>query len=208
MIKTNKIKKKWLSWRLYKRFFIWKKKINFFTRFKLFFTYSKIIKKYLIKTYSFKNSKALRNIYLKSLKITNNKTYDFLYKLELRLDLILIRIYFIKNVKSLRQLIKNDRIIINNKIIKYKNYNIKIYDKLCFNINNFYNPKKVLKIWKKKKKFRYQFLFKCKVKNFLEINYKIAMFICVKLFWSNEFMKKKRIKLLDFKLFQKYWAFN
>ena len=80
------------------------------------------------------------------MKITNNKTYDFLYNLELRLDLILVRIYFIKNVKSLRQLIKNDRIIINNKIIKYKNYNIKIYDKFCFNINNFYDQKKVLKI--------------------------------------------------------------
>ena len=127
-----------------------------------------------------------------NLKITINKTYNFLYKLELRLDLVLIRIYFIKNVKKLQPLIKNDRIIINNKIIKYKNYNINVYDKVYFNINSFYTTKRVLKIWKKRKKFRYRFLFKCKVKNFLEINYKIAMFMFIKFFWSNECMKKKK----------------
>ena len=182
MKKPNKIQKKFVSWRLYKRFFVWKKKKNLFTRFKMFFTYSKIIKKYLIKTYSFKNSKTLHNIYMKNLKITINKTYNFLYKLELRLDLILVRIYFINNIKKLQQLIKNDRIIINNKIIKYKNYNINLYDKVYFNVNKFYTTKQVLKIWKKRKKFKYSFLFKCKVKNSLEINYKIAMFVVIKNF--------------------------
>ena len=112
----------------------------------MFFTYSKIIKKYLIKTYSFKNSKVLRNVYMQNLKITINKTYNFLYKLEFRLDLVLIRIYFIKSVKKLQQLIKNNRIIINNKIIKHKDYNINIYDKVYFNINSFHTKKRVLKI--------------------------------------------------------------
>ena len=196
-----------MTWRLYKRFFIWKKKLNFFIKFKLFFTYSKVIKKYLIKTYGYKNSNFLCSVYKKYLKITTNKIYSFLYKLEFRLDLILIRIYFIKTLEKSHQLIKSNGIVINNKIVGHKHYNICFSDVIQFNLFYLSKPTIFLKLWKKKKQFQYKFLFRYQVKNFLEINYNIGMFIYIKFYWSNEFIKKKKIKILNFSLFKKYWGF-
>jgi ribosomal protein S4 len=208
MERVKKVKKKWITWRLYKRFFLWKKKIDFFTKFKLFFTYSKVINKYLIKAYGFKKSKQLKSDCKKYLKITNNKIYNFLYKLEFRLDLILTRIYFVRNIKQCQQLISNNRLIINNKILKNKKYILYLNDVIYFNIHNFIDKKKIIALWKNKKKFRYKFLFKYKIKNYLEINYKIGMFIYIKWHWSNELLKKKKIKTLNFSLFKKYWGFT
>ena len=211
MKKIVKLNKKWNVWRLYKRFFLWKKKITFFTKLKWFFNYSQIVKKYLIKNYAFKTYKDLNKVYTNCLNKTINKFYLFVHNLELRLDFVLVRSYFIKNITRAQKLIHNNSIVVNNKIICNKKYNFCLQDIIFFintmNKKYFINRKKNTKV-RKKKKFRSKFLLKYKLKNFLEINYKILSIIYVKKFLQNELLKKKKIKIINYNLFKKYWNFN
>ena len=214
IFKQYKLKKKWATWRLYKRFFLWKKKITFFSKLKWFFNYTRIIKKYYVKCYAFRNTSFLKTKYKISLKQTSNKIYNFLHDLEFRLDLTLIRIHFSPNILKSKYLIQHKKIVkINNKLISNINYTLKIKDKvqmlLLLNFNLNINKKKFSLSYnnKNKKYFRYHFLFQNKIKNFIEINYKIAFAIYIKPLWNNEVIKKKK-KLFKFTLFKKFWSFN
>jgi ribosomal protein S4 len=144
--------------------------------------------------------------------------YNFLQTLDFRIDLLLVRTLLVRNVLAVKTLILLKKIFINGIQLTKINYTFKKKDIVHIfffqfipqNISrkllqkNFTRLGLIRKkiIYKKrpfykrkiKREFSYSFLSKIKVKNFLEINYRVGMAICIRNFFNNENSIKKMKK--------------
>ena len=211
----------------YKRFFVWKKKFQFISRLRWFFNNTQVVEKYFIHTYHLKESNFLKKVKFGCRRKLRNKIYNFLYGLNLRLDLLLTNFHFINDFKQSKVLIKNRCIKVNNIILNTNNYSIKTGDKISVCFKKIYNLEKLeeckkliskhsFKFIRKRRKiryrlkrqFRYKFLWRHTIVNFLEINYRIFTVIILRPMYINEIRKKFFFKIARIKLLRKFWAFS
>lgn len=220
--KIFKLKKKWRFWRLFKRYFISKKKITFYKKYNWRFNNIRIIWHQFTKLYTPK----IKNIILKRKKKNSDFFFFFLNKLELRLNVILLRARFFYKLINSSIAIKLNLILINGLIINKINCVVNILDlfqkKRQKNIlfKNTVKRKERLK-WRKFrwKKARYIFwkirrashfnMYWVKKQNttinYLEINYKIPAGILIKKPFIKELYLNRQKKILTNNILKKIY---
>jgi len=216
----RKLKKKWRFWRMFKFFFLRRKKKFFFPKIRWLFSQKRIIWHQLSTMYG-KNIKNRAYNNFKSKIIFNTKFAFVLSKLELRLNILLLRMSFVNKLLQANVVILKKKIKINS-IIKHQNYLVSIGDlinyipiDICFkndirrNKLKWYRFKwvKWKKIVKKKKKFNRIFfsLKKNFVFNYVEINYIFFSAILLKYPLLGEISYRNKKRLLVTSLLKKIY---
>lgn len=213
-----KVKKKWRFWRLFKKNFINKKKVNFFKKLKSIFEDKRVIFHQLIKSYLPK----IKFLLKKNMKKT--KFFLFMIQLEQRLSVLLVRARFFYKITNSYTAIKNNLIIVNGIIINKINFLVHLQD--LFQKKRKKNGKKkdrrfVRLKWRKYrwKKARYIFW---KIRrsshfnlywnrkqnsffNYLEINYKIPAAILIKQPYVKEILINKQKNILTIHILKKIY---
>jgi hypothetical protein len=232
-IRVNRVNKgiKKKTWRMYKNFFLRVKKINYLIRYKHLFNNSLISKKYYSQNNSLKTTKYIFRFMSKCKKNSANKTYNFFHFLFFRLHLALVQCHLVFDKYEGTSLIKNGFIYVNNRSIRNLNYTLKTQDLIFLYVKPKTMNKFVKKLFlsklrfkrrKSRNKFRYKFLRRSILHNFLEVNYYTRSVVYIRPLRSSETNKKKRKwnfkrrkkgplkKYNNFKfgLVKKLWAFS
>ena len=228
--KNTLVKTKKKNWKNYKRFFLFKQKINMWQKFKYYFSHILIFKKYYTHDQILKRTSIIKSYYEYVYKKSFNKIYLFFHKLYFRINLILTYSHFVFNKFEGLSLIKNGLVTINNKIITNCNHTIKIQDLLylflTFLLLKTSYKYKLRKIIRKIRKyhinrFKMKYFNRYLLKNFFEISYIIRSLVCIKVLRNVDLIKKKRkflaktkqnqiksYNILNIKLIKKFWSFN
>lgn len=111
--KSFKKQKKWKNWRQFKKFFLFKKKVYFFTKIQWRFNYMRILWHQLTKMYL----PTIKNLTHQWKKKKNNKFYFFLNHLELRIATLILRARFCYKLVNSYNAIKYNLITVNGIII-------------------------------------------------------------------------------------------
>lgn len=231
-IRQSRFKKnsKTKTWKIYKRFFLRKKKSHFIVRFKYFFNTIRVFKKQYTHTHVLKSTNLIAKYRNKCLKISTNKVYNFFNLLNFRLHLVLVHCHFVFNkIKSLI-ILKKGYVSVNNKIIKHQNYILSVNDLIYF-----FNKIKIFSLLIKKiffrqlrqrrirrsHIFRFKYLRRCILINFFEINYRIRSLIYLRPLQNTELVKKKRrwknngqkgslkvFNIFNLKLIKLFWSLS
>ena len=181
----RKAKKKWRFWRVFKFYFLHRKKKFYFFRMKWLFNKKKILWRQLSVVYG----KRIKNrVYHKNKsKVIFNKRFMFILRnLELRLNILLVRLHFVTKLLQADIIILKNKVRVNGKI-KHKCYIVSVGDLITYHKNDTYSQrfKKLKKIQitikrrkikkknlKKKRKVNMYFLLRKNfILNFMEINY-------------------------------------
>lgn len=215
----RKLKKKWRFWRVFRFYFLRRKKKNFFSKINWLFNQRRIVWHQLSVIYG-KKIKNLVYTNHKSKKIFNSKFGSILCKLELRLNILLIRIGFVTKLQQADFLISNYQITVNF-FVKHKRYLLSKNDLIffkttCLKIRDFQRFKK--NCWKyskwnkwkrqsKNKKFRriYFSLKKNFIFNFMEINYYYYFAILLRSPLLGEISYRNKKRFLISRLLQKIY---
>lgn len=124
LLKPFKKKKKWKNWRQFKKFFLFKKRLYFFTKIKWRFNNIRILWHQLTKMY-LPTIKKLTHQWKKN---PNNKFFLFLKHLELRLATIILRARFCYKLVNAYNAIKLNLITVNGIIMNRIWYFLNILD--------------------------------------------------------------------------------
>jgi hypothetical protein len=123
-LKPFKKKKKWKNWRQFKKFFLFKKRIYFFTKIKWRFNNIRILWHQLTKMYL----PTIKKLTHKWKKNHNNKFFLFLKQLELRLSTIILRARFCYKLINAYNAIKLNLITVNGVLMNRVWYLLNILD--------------------------------------------------------------------------------
>ena len=219
-----KLKKKWRFWRIFKRYFLYKKKITFLKKIKWSFNNIRIIKQQLSKLYLIKKKTSLIKY---SYKQSHNKFFFFLRLLELRLGIILLRSRFFYKLINSYNAIKMNLILVNGYIInkinhlmkildlfqKRRSKNIKIRRKKYKRILRFKWRKHRWKqaryiIWKIRRMSHFNMYWIKKqntILNYMEINYKIPAGIIIKQPFLKELFLNKHKSIVNTHILKKLY---
>lgn len=219
-----KLKKKWRFWRIFKRFFLFTKKITFFKKLQWSFNNARILKHQLLKMYLPTNKK--KYLFTYKNKIGTKWFSFFLRKLELRLSILLLRARFCYKLINCYSAIKYNLILVNGIIFNKINYVLSCLDLIQKrrSINLFFRlvvsrPARLK--WRKKRwrQARYMFWKIRRVShfnlfwnrkqnttvNYLEINYKIPACIIIKQPFLKELLLNKQVKMLTLSILKKIY---
>ena len=147
----RKLKKKSRFWRLFKKFFLKKKRKTSFYRLNWLINHKRIMWHQLTSVYG----KKIKNILYSghtNKKIFNTKFDNVLRKLELRLCVLLVRINLVRNLVIAQEYIKDSKIVVNGKK-KHPNYQIRLQDLIVKNnsksSSKFLLPNSKINKWKR-----------------------------------------------------------
>ena len=183
----KKLNKKWRFWRVFKFYFLRRKKKIYFFRMKWLFNSKKMLWRQLSVVYGkrIKNRAYKKN---KS-KIIFNKRFIFILRaLELRLNVLLVRLHFVTKLLQANITILKNKVTING-TVRHKWYVVAVGDLIMYTNKNIFSQRLKKLKWKhrnwrqfkitlKKKNLKnkkyvniYFLLRKNFVLNFIEINY-------------------------------------
>ena len=222
--KRWKLKKKWRFWRVFKFYFLRRKKKFHFFKTKWLFNRKRIIWHQLSVMYGKNIKKKTFNNY-KSKSLFNSQFGLILCKLELRLNILLVRTYFATKLLQANFLIEIKKIKVNG-LFKHKNYVVSVGDLIYFMENNFLWRKTVnqslrykriknlqykWRVWRRKQKnktnFKHIFFLVRKnfIFNFCEINYCFFSFIILRKPIFGEISCRNKKQLITSSLLRKIY---
>lgn len=217
-IQQKKLKKKWRFWRLFKRFFLKKKKIKMFYRLKWIFDQKRII---------WHNLYTLYGSRIKYLKYKKTQTrflfgvrfFKILSYFELRLDILMLRLGWVDSRLLAKSLISKGDVLVNGKK-KKSQFLVNVGDTVQKIPRKLIKKRFFLLKWRRFKwnRWRQQFwkigtkvprifwLFKKNlVVNFLEINYKIFSCIILREPLTGEILLEKQKRMWSTKRLKKIY---
>nr|QFP99043.1 ribosomal protein S4 [Rhizaria sp.] len=210
----RKLKKKWRFWRMFKFYFLRRKKKFFFSKLAFFFNQKRIIWHQLSVMYG---KKIKNNVYVnhKSKIIFNSKFGNILCKLELRLNILILRLCFVKKLLESNCIIKEKKIRVNG-LIKHKNYLVSTGDLIVYSEyfskfkRKYFDKRRWNRFkwrkWKKKPIKKMFFLLKRNfIFNFMEINYSIFSSILLRQPLLGEITYRNKKQLLISSLLRKIY---
>lgn len=215
----KKLKKKWRFWRLFKRFFLKRKKLKMFPRLAWIFNQKRVIWHNLYTLYG-REIKKLKYKKTQTKFLFGIRFFKVLAYFELRLDILLVRLGWVSSRFVGVDLINKGNILINGKTQKNSHFLVKIGDIIQKTLSKPLKKRFFLLKWRKFKWNRWRrysrkfkinaprafWLFKKNLTvNFLEVNYKIFSCIALRQPLAGEVLLDKQKRLWSTKILKKIY---